>query len=758
MESRSFVFTRQDLECSPISSTLAFCCSSSFRAISGVGASCVAPQTSHGRTALADHVYTSIYCTYLLYTVQYTDSTFFCWLRIPLRATTQHSAHNKHSTTTLHKIPMSPTPQKPPPPPPPSCEEKDASLEKEGEDDEDEEELDSSLVCPICKELYRAAVRLTVESGCPQRHSFCSECVRISFQNQYLSTKRTVSCPCCNHLICGRNNGSYNEDKWIEPNLQLQQNVYHYKQRKQKEQQQQQQTTRRSSRVTTSNKSTNDDFYPEFKAGLEREELESANVNFRKNKPKRITRYTGMKRKQLVQLLKDEGLPTHGCNNEALKERHKNFVRCWNSFCDESIDPSIVSKTEDDVRNYFLARERNKEIQIGLQRNPGWSWAYEKITVPDLYGPPLSNTTPTTNTPTTTTTTPTTTSTTSSSSSSTNSKKKHYASEFRALFQRISEDFATKWSQQKFALAVLASGNYSNHHHHHHHHHKNKRRGLPSKLVDELRKRALHPEDENSENGENGYARPIAEWIQEHQALLKAANKTTNTTTTTTNHAATATTTTTAATKSATTKTATTAVVPATKSGTSSESVERRNLLGTITTAAAPPPPPPPAAAASSSSSCDDRHVTGPIPGQQQQKITSFPTTTTTTSGAAQKENHHPFRSHRPRQQRLSFPTGTTTTTTTATTTEKPPRSTSPTNQASLSSSSSSFTKRNKRIKRVWACDYCTYENLEFYKICQICSIRRKSVPTRTSSTSTTAPAKPTTTRAGASAEQPIVL
>ena len=197
-----------------------------------------------------------------------------------------------------------------------------------------------ALTCSICQELYRSAVTVTLCS-----HSFCSECIRQNLSRQYNSLKRTAECPLCRTSIFTRSS-LFVPDKVLEPNRDIQECVYQYKHRSKEEEGTssvpEDQSIRRSSRRRSSSSSSPLPLSPQQKP------------NPRLHKRTKVL-YKNLKQKALETLLRDEGLPTHG-NEQELKQRYERFVTCWDGFTDEVVDPP----TRQQVLKYFLKIERSR--------------------------------------------------------------------------------------------------------------------------------------------------------------------------------------------------------------------------------------------------------------------------------------------------------------------------------------------------------------------------------------------------------------
>lgn len=79
--------------------------------------------------------------------------------------------------------------------------------------------FDESLRCKICGDYFRSAVTIA-NTNCG--HSFCSECIRNTFRQQLVTTKRQRRCPQCNYEV-------QNESRELVKNFALQEAVSAYK-------------------------------------------------------------------------------------------------------------------------------------------------------------------------------------------------------------------------------------------------------------------------------------------------------------------------------------------------------------------------------------------------------------------------------------------------------------------------------------------------------------------------------------------------
>ena len=284
------------------------------------------------------------------------------------------------------------------------------------EDGEDNNECD--LTCNICKDLYQSCVTITI---C--QHSFCSLCLRQNLWKQkQKTTKSQVTCPSCRTFLYSRSDPSSKISKLVRPNLEIQQRVYEYKKRQQHD--------------TALMKTKNDDDENEndgrrssrrLKAGQNGSSFCSnpkyyhqEEINNDPLTPMPSVFYNGKKRKDLIALLHEHGLPIQGSDSE-LRSRHERFVIYWNACCDEQVDP----RTSFEVVQDFKEKERR-----------------EQVTKSSLcFGRPASSTS------------------TSSSKWNSQSFSKEFQNIYAKMFETNENDttsLAEKWSKKNFALSIMA--------------------------------------------------------------------------------------------------------------------------------------------------------------------------------------------------------------------------------------------------------------------------------------------------------------
>eukprot|EP00980_Cylindrotheca_fusiformis_P009490 scaffold2073_cov107-Cylindrotheca_fusiformis.AAC.3 len=203
----------------------------------------------------------------------------------------------------------------------------DGVADSSSTNDNDVSIVPDELTCHICQELYCAAVSI---SKC--QHSYCSHCIRMDFYRQLKSLKSWVCCPTCRADLFPR--GISKVEQVLQPNLKLQQQVYDY-------QCQQLGYTAAAASSAASNSSSSSS---------------SSGHQGKPLTPHPPVVYQGKKRKDLVLMLSNQGLPTEGTETE-LKSRYERFVLCWNSFCDERINPP----SDEFVKRYFVSKIINRK-------------------------------------------------------------------------------------------------------------------------------------------------------------------------------------------------------------------------------------------------------------------------------------------------------------------------------------------------------------------------------------------------------------
>jgi len=283
-------------------------------------------------------------------------------------------------------------------------------------------DLDQSLRCEICYELYNIPVSLV-----PCLHTFCSHCIRTHLRDTMIGMKRKADCPKCNQQVTIPGSSDY--EKAILPNKDMETAVDIFKRlrgslranlveldvlRQEKsigllaanaecqkpgpayrKGEADNESQRASSRTTRSSKrvrktvmtyaeygnesnSENDDV---TEIDEEEEVLNAPDIDDRKPAAKKIkvkppptrkskTNYHGLKKKQLQQLCANEGLPTTGDESE-LKARHSEYIMLYNCECDSSHPRSVselVKQVKANEKARRLAKARsNKNLSKGIK-------------------------------------------------------------------------------------------------------------------------------------------------------------------------------------------------------------------------------------------------------------------------------------------------------------------------------------------------------------------------------------------------------
>ncbi|CAJ1959866.1 unnamed protein product [Cylindrotheca closterium] len=212
--------------------------------------------------------------------------------------------------------------------------------QKQQKQQQQQEALPEELTCSICKELVQAAVLI---DKC--RHSFCSFCIRLDFSAQSKKLKSKVCCPWCRAEIYPR--GVNKADQHLTANLELQEQVFHFKQQQSllssqsRQQSQAKKEVDESSLPSPLRRSTRHSNSPPKQQPQPPSQESQVSLYSKRNPPlpkMRAVHYQGKKRKDLIALLRPYGLPCAGTEDE-LKNRHTRFVTYWNSCCDEQVDP-----------------------------------------------------------------------------------------------------------------------------------------------------------------------------------------------------------------------------------------------------------------------------------------------------------------------------------------------------------------------------------------------------------------------------------
>jgi len=264
------------------------------------------------------------------------------------------------------------------------------------------QEFENSLCCPICKNIFTNPVLITA-TNC--QHTFCSECLRNHFRKGRHNSKGSSSiyCPTCRSVTDERklvpNRAlAENAKRWAgikeslfgvvsqHENLKLESSNDNDAKSKRKAELQQKHSKarkrpRRSTRQTSTTYQSDSDFSCEENesdyeddrntdakeksnrksASSETVKASTSNVTL---KPKPLTNYHSLNRKQLVRLCENEGLSTQGKPGD-LKERHREFITLYNAECD-SITPRSHVKLVQVVKS--RERERKKEKLIETQK------------------------------------------------------------------------------------------------------------------------------------------------------------------------------------------------------------------------------------------------------------------------------------------------------------------------------------------------------------------------------------------------------
>ncbi len=232
--------------------------------------------------------------------------------------------------------------------------------------------MEDSLSCVVCREIFRNPISLY-----PCQHSFCSECVRKSLKEQLKSLKRTANCPVCRVQL---DTTGMAFEKCIRPNPTLEDLSKAYSGIR-NEMYSILSSSASPSALTASAATaarTNEDEAPRRSSRLSTEsevaEISSTLPHQQRPQPqqppRRLTKknpvlYHSLKKKQLQDLCRKEGLSTHGSDTE-LKLRHQAFLELYNAECD-----SRNPRTHAELLQDLALREQQRRLVENQDRRKG---------------------------------------------------------------------------------------------------------------------------------------------------------------------------------------------------------------------------------------------------------------------------------------------------------------------------------------------------------------------------------------------------
>ncbi|GAX22382.1 hypothetical protein FisN_8Hh374 [Fistulifera solaris] len=237
------------------------------------------------------------------------------------------------------------------------------------------EAMEDSLSCVVCREIFRNPISLY-----PCQHSFCSECVRKSLKEQLKSLKRTANCPVCRVQL---DTSGIAFEKCIRPNPTLEDlsNAYSGIRNEMYSilsssaspaaltasaatatRTSEEEAPRRSSRLSADNEVV------ERSSTLPHQQPPQPQPQ--QPQPRRLTKknpvlYHSLKKKQLQDLCRKEGLSTYGSDTE-LKLRHQAFLELYNAECD-----SQTPRTHEELLQDLAQREQQRRLVESQDRRNG---------------------------------------------------------------------------------------------------------------------------------------------------------------------------------------------------------------------------------------------------------------------------------------------------------------------------------------------------------------------------------------------------
>ncbi|GAX15333.1 hypothetical protein FisN_8Lh374 [Fistulifera solaris] len=232
--------------------------------------------------------------------------------------------------------------------------------------------IEDSLSCVVCREIFRNPISLY-----PCQHSFCSECVRKSLKEQLKSLKRTANCPVCRVQL---DTTGIAFEKCIRPNPTLEDLSKAYSGIRNEiysilsssasppaltasvataTRASEEDTPRRSSRLSAENE------VADLASTLLLPQPPQPQQPPRRMTKKNPVLYHSLKKKQLQELCRKEGLSIHGSDTE-LKLRHQAFLELYNAECD-----SRTPRTHAELLQDLAHREQQRRLVESQDRRNG---------------------------------------------------------------------------------------------------------------------------------------------------------------------------------------------------------------------------------------------------------------------------------------------------------------------------------------------------------------------------------------------------
>jgi hypothetical protein len=225
-------------------------------------------------------------------------------------------------------------------------------------------DLDESLRCDICRQIYENAVMIS-ERTCG--HCFCSKCVRKTFRfqlNSVKSTKSEASCPTCRCVV-------KRGESALIPNFAMQKCVLQYKKfRSNYIASNSGAALEKGEKTTTLNNTASNQPASRSASAVAVAVNGPKNDTIDEPQQQQVARrakmtYKGLQKKRLQQLCAADNLPTTG-SEEDLRMRHGNFVELLNSEVD-----SIAPHSYQQVHQTFIEEDKAKRREEQIEQMNG---------------------------------------------------------------------------------------------------------------------------------------------------------------------------------------------------------------------------------------------------------------------------------------------------------------------------------------------------------------------------------------------------
>jgi hypothetical protein len=219
-------------------------------------------------------------------------------------------------------------------------------------------ELDFSLRCPICREFCHMPVLVQLCG-----HAFCAECIRSAFQAGRQSLLRKASCPVCRVVVDSKGRDWEN---CLVANPALEKTIHVFKSLRGDLLKKLQDNKLSPSDVAAVIGSSN---IGEIAAKQSANSISPSTGTIvasncaQHRPPKRQIPYSLLKKKQLQAHCAQEGLSTHGTEQELI-ERHRQFVSLYNASS-QSLKPLTSEECAAEIhrREAALAKTQDRQAQ-----------------------------------------------------------------------------------------------------------------------------------------------------------------------------------------------------------------------------------------------------------------------------------------------------------------------------------------------------------------------------------------------------------